>query len=90
MGSAVKVGDLIEILKENHWGGKSRSGVYGIIINRTYLSYDSKNIRWNVFIENDRLIEVSQKRMIHLVKNIESPLAINRKLNSSCKSVYDI
>ena len=28
MGSAVKVGDLIEILKENHWGGKSRSGLW--------------------------------------------------------------
>jgi hypothetical protein len=52
----MRIGDLVEIINFNRWGGISRTGRRGIVLNMAYCGYDSDSSRWNVLVDGEVIV----------------------------------
>tara|TARA_Y100000034_G_scaffold136102_1_gene210810 strand:+ start:5260 stop:5466 length:207 start_codon:yes stop_codon:yes gene_type:complete len=66
----VKAGDLVELIRINHWGGRSRTGNKGVLVRRLYSGYDPGFDKWEMLI-NGSLIEVSGRNIRKIFRDAE-------------------
>ena len=57
----MKRGDIVEIIMLSHWGGRTPTGVSGVLLRRTYLAYEAPNSAWDVLI-NGKVVSVRRKQ----------------------------
>jgi hypothetical protein len=56
----MKEGDLVEFVNVNTWGGRSPTGEIGIVMKRTYMSYEKSFTKWDVLFK-DGIVNTQEK-----------------------------
>tara|TARA_R110001583_G_scaffold23585_1_gene86966 strand:- start:1034 stop:1222 length:189 start_codon:yes stop_codon:yes gene_type:complete len=56
----MKIGDLVEYVFVNSWGSRKPTGKIGLLMQRTYLSYDKNFTKWDVCF-NTGIVNITEK-----------------------------
>lgn len=56
----MKPGDLVEYVYVSHWGSRRPTGRIGMIMTRTYTSYDKSFTKWDVWFR-DGIVNIREK-----------------------------
>jgi hypothetical protein len=55
-------GDIVELIKISRWGGRTPTGIMGILLRRAYLGYSPEDIEWDILI-NGEVTRVRRKQL---------------------------
>ena len=52
----MKKGDLVEVVKVSHWGGRRPTGEHGINVRKKYTAYEKRDSQWEVLISGNKKV----------------------------------